>query len=64
MSKITNQVKNLKDIPELRLVNLYKEKELLLFTQTENGKQYCDGKSNWINNDDEFYKTIVIIITL
>jgi hypothetical protein len=57
MPKITNPVKNLKDIPELKLINLYNEKELLLYTQTENGKLYCDGKSEWVNNDDEFYKS-------
>jgi hypothetical protein len=52
MPKIISNIKNLHEIPELKSVNLYKEKELLLYKYVNGNVKYCDGKTEWEDTNE------------
>ena len=52
MPKIISQIKQPHQIPELKGVNLYKEKQLLLYKYTDGYARYCDGKTEWEDNGE------------
>ena len=54
MPKIDNPIKSLREIAELKAVNLYNEKEFLLFKYNERNILYCDGIKTWEDNNDLF----------
>lgn len=47
MPKIISKITDIRQIPELKGVNLYREKQLLLYKYTDGDAKYCDGKTEW-----------------
>ena len=47
MPKIISKITDIRQVPELKGVNLYKEKQLLLYKYIDGGVKYCDGETEW-----------------